>query len=190
MTRPSDRLDEGLENWHASQYDRQIRAGSRLAPLPLEAQSSPRGMSQDTQTDQDETLNALLDTARRIEALPTFRPSAPFSQRLGRQVQARAAAMRTTSKSRPLARAERRPRRGFALSGWMRVHPGLAAVVVLLAVMGIVGVAGAQASDPGSPLYQVKRFEQSIQLSFASPADRVRLHIGNARSDLQALSSY
>ncbi|MEI4878574.1 hypothetical protein, partial [Klebsiella pneumoniae] len=63
----------------------------------------------------------------------------------------------------------------------MRVHPGLAAVVLALAVLGVlgvVGVAGAQASDPGNPLYQVKRFEQSIQLSLASPADKVRLHIG------------
>jgi hypothetical protein len=193
MTRPSDRLDEGLENWHASQYDRQIRAGSRLVPLPLEAQPSPKGLPQQTQTDQDETLNALLETARRIEALPTFQPGASFSQRLGRQVQARAAAKRRANSSSPSALAESRHQRRFALSGWMRVHPGLAAVLALLAVMGVlgvVGVVGAQASDPGNPFYQVKLFEQSIQLSFATPADRVRLNIGYARSDLQALSNY
>jgi hypothetical protein len=193
MTRPSDRLDEELENWHASQYDRQIRAGSRLVPLPLETQPSSKGLPQQTQTDQDEMLNALLETARRIEALPTLRPGASFSQRLGRQVQARAAAMRRANGSSPSALAESRHQLRFALSGWMRVHPGLAAVVALLAVMGVlgvVGVVGAQASDPGNPFYQVKRFEQSIQLSFANPADRVRLNIGYARSDLQALSSY
>lgn len=193
MTRPSDRLDELLENWHASQYDQQIRAGSRLVPLPLEGQPIPRNRPQDDQPRQDDELNALLETAQRVEALPTLRPKAEFSQRLGRQLQMRATAMRAAGRSSQSTRTKDQPRRGFGLSGWMRVHPGLAAVVLALAilgVLGVVGVAGAQASDPGNPLYQVKRFEQSIQLSLASPADKVRLHIGYARSDLQALSGY
>ena len=193
MTRPSDRLDDLLENWHASQYDQQIRAGSRLVPLPLAGQQSHKSIPQDEQPDQDAALTPLLETAQRIEALPTLRPSAAFSQRLGRQVQARAAAMRAPAGSNQLTLVRGRHRRGFELSGWMRVHPGLAAIVVALAVLGvlgIVGVAGAQASDPGNPLYQVKQFEQNLQLSFASPADRVRLHIGNARADLRALASY
>lgn len=193
MTRPSDRLDEFLENWHASQYDQQIRAGSRLVPLPQKGQPAPRSRPQDDQPGQDDELHALLETARHIEALPTLRPGAAFSQRLGRRLQARAAAMRAAGRSSQSTRTEDQPRRGFGLSGWMSVHPGLAAVVLALAVLGvlgIVGVAGAQASDPGNPLYQVKRFEQSIQLSLASPAEKVRLHIGYARSDLQALSGY
>lgn len=196
MTQPHERLDELLENWHTGRYDQQIRVGSRLPSLPYGNEDEPvssRRYKPSPHPEENEELQGLLETAQRIEALPTLQPDAAFSQRLGQQLQARAAAMRADGRRRSQAQLTvvrgERPRR-FALWGGMRLHPGLAAAVVMLAVLGllgVVGVVGAQASNPSNPFYQVKLFEQSIQLSFASPADRVRLHIGYARDDLQAV---
>jgi hypothetical protein len=194
MTQPSERLDELLENWHAGQYDQQIRVGSRLPSLPQSNGHAPAGTPvSSTQPEEDGELQGLLETAQRVEALPTLRPDAAFSQRLGQQLQARAAALRADGRRHSQARLTvvqgARPRR-FALWSGLRLHPGLSAAVMMLAVLGllgVIGVVGAQASNPSNPFYQVKLFEQSIQLSLASPADRVRLHIGYARDDLQAL---
>jgi hypothetical protein len=75
----------------------------------------------------------------------------------------------------------------------MRVHPAWAAVVLLFATLGVLsllGVVGAQADSPSNPFYQVKLLEQDVQLSLASPADRVRLNLQYAQDDLTALQQH
>jgi hypothetical protein len=181
MTEPSEQLDERLENWRAGQFDQQIRFGSRLPSLPPSDGVSRRARASSGPGEGDDEIHELLETAQRIEVLPTLRPSAEFSRQLEQRLRVRAAALRATRRRRaPL----------LVMPGWLRVHRGLAtlaAVLVTFCLLGVVGLVGAEASNPGSPFYGVKLFEQSIRLTFSSPADRVRLHISYAQDVLNQL---
>ncbi len=190
---PSDRLEQLLEQWRADQHDRQIRVGSRLPSLPEGAdRTSSHNAARDGTPQQDESeLQELLETAQRLKALPTLRPGAAFSARLGEELQVRARQMRAQQRGQlSFAPGKQTSRKPFFSPGWMRVHPAWAAVAVLFAVFGLVsllGVIGAQADNPSNPFYGVKLIEQDVQLSLASPADRVRLHLRYAQDALTSL---
>lgn len=179
MTEPSEQLDERIENWRAGQFDQQIRFGSRLPSLPPSDGASYRARASADSGEHAGDMRELLETVQQIESLPTLRPSAEFSRQLEQRLRARAAALRARRRA-PLA----------AMPGWLRFHRGwaaLAAVFVAFCLLGVIGVVGAEASNPGNLFYGVKRFEQSIRLTFSSPADRVRLHISYAQDDLDQL---
>lgn len=185
MNEPSEELDERIENWRAGQFDQQIRFGARLPSLPAvdgaPAQPPRSSRTSSNAVEDDGELRDLLETAQRIEALPLLRPDAEFSRHLEQRLRARAATLRATRRRRVLP---------FLMPGWLRVHRGwatLTAVLLTFCLLGVVGVVGAAASNPGSPFYGVKLFEQSVRLAFSSPADRVRLHISYAQDDLNQL---
>jgi|GEM_PF-2380151 len=194
MTQPSDQLDELIENWQTGQYDQHIRVGSRLPSLPPTngaAQTPRRARPPADEPEQDNELRELLETAQQLERLPTLRPDAAFSRRLEHRLQSHAAALRANGRQQATPAPTSRKKRPFF--AWARVHPAWAAVVMALAflgMLGVIGVAGAQASSPNNPLYQVKLFEQSVRLTFASQADRIRLHISYAQDDLSELHQH
>jgi hypothetical protein len=59
----------------------------------------------------------------------------------------------------------------------------------LLGFAAVTGVVAA-AAQPGSPLYALHRFEQGVQVQLApSAADRMQLHLANARAALTSLNT-
>jgi len=62
-------------------------------------------------------------------------------------------------------------------------------LALVLGIASILGVVAA-AAQPGSPLYALHRFEQGVQVQLApTSADRVELHLANARAALAALNT-
>ncbi len=194
MTQPSDQLDELIENWRTDKHDQHIRVGSRLPSLPPTsdaAQSSRRPRQPADEPGQGSELRELLETAQQLDRLPTLRPDAAFARHLEQHLQSRAAAMRAPGQRQAAPATISRKKR--PLLAWARVHPAWAAVVMALAflgILGVIGVAGAEASSPDNPFYQVKLFEQGVRLTFASQADRIRLHISYAQDDLSELQQH
>lgn len=73
--------------------------------------------------------------------------------------------------------------------GWRRLVWSVLAAALLLAI-GATTFAAAAGAGPGTPLYGLHRWEQSVQLSMAGSAtDRVRLHLEYAREALAALNA-
>jgi hypothetical protein len=199
MNEPSERLDALLEQWQTGQHDQQIRVGSRLPSLsPAPGQGSASGPLRAVPPSRagDAELRELLETAQRVQTLPTLKPSAEFSARLGEELQTRAQRLRAQQRMQSritFAPGRQTTRKPFLTPGWMRVHPAWAAVVLFFAVLGmlsLLGVIGAQADSPSNPFYSVKLLEQNVQLSLASPADKVRLHIQYAQDALAALKQH
>jgi hypothetical protein len=99
----------------------------------------------------------------------------------------RPAGQRNTTRPRPA---------GFARGRQQATHrprvpwPLIAACLALVVgIPSIIGVVAAKA-QPGSPLYALHRFEQGVQVQLApTAADRVRLHLANARAALEALDA-
>jgi len=81
---------------------------------------------------------------------------------------------------RPYARARRR-------TVWRRMLWPVLAATLLLAI-GMTTLTAAAAAGPGTPLYGLHRWEQSLQVSLASgAASRTQLHLGYAQDALTAL---
>jgi hypothetical protein len=68
--------------------------------------------------------------------------------------------------------------------------PLIAASLALVIGIGSVTMAVAAAARPGSPLYALHRWEQGVQVQLApTAADRVQLHLANARDALTSLNA-
>jgi hypothetical protein len=154
----------------------------------------------------DDELAPLLAAAGRLAPLRTAAPAGDFAGALETRVLARAATL--ASRSASTATADRAaseaafsvrsaPRQASGARGGhadrMRRLPRVFWPAVAAAVLLVVGVGtltAAAAAGPGSPLYALHRWEQSVQAQLAtSAADRVRLHLANARDALAALES-
>jgi hypothetical protein len=153
----------------------------------------------------DDELAPLLAAAGQLGPMRAAMPAAGFVSALATRLLARAATLadrdgstataeqafpdgafsaRTVSRPTPGAREVRADK----VKRLPRVFwPAAAAAVVL--VLGAGTLTAAAAAGPGSPLYGLHRWEQSVQAQLAaSPADRVRLHLANARDALAALA--
>jgi hypothetical protein len=150
-------------------------------------------------------LAPLVMAAHRLDTLRTATPRAAFGDALHARLLAHAATLQTTeqmsqgngavvgattvTRTRTLPWAERLrrreagsgPRRRFRSPLWR-----VAAAAVLLIFVGGGLLAAAASAAPGSPLYGLRRWEQDTRASLASPADRVRLHLGYAKDALHA----
>ena len=140
---------------------------------PLNAPTISRGEGAE-----DMTLAAAdAPTAPILPSLPTS--GAPYAANSGQ------AATRWPVPQREAPRLRSTERTG------LRRLPGaawgaLAAVVLLTCTLGLFTVAASAA--PGSALYGLRRFEQTIQSQLTTdPAARVRLHLANATDALRAL---
>jgi hypothetical protein len=153
----------------------------------------------------DDELAPLLAAVGRLGPVRAAMPAADFASALQTRLLARAATLAgrdastaTADQAVPdaafSARAASRPTPGARevladkVKRLPRVFwPAAAAAVVL--VVGAGTLTAAAAAGPGSPLYGLHRWEQSVQAQLAaSPADRVRLHLANARDALAALA--
>lgn len=92
---------------------------------------------------------------------------------------------RRESGSRSSAQSVRKTARG---GGHMRPFRSLAVATVALLALGAGVVVAAASAGPGSPLYGLHRAEQNIRVGLATtPAERVRLRLAYAQSDLGAI---
>lgn len=150
-------------------------------------------------------LTPLVMAAHRLDALRTATPRADFGDSLHARLLAYAATRQTTeqmpqgdgavvaaptatrprtlpwTEQPPQREARSGPRRRFRSPLWQ-----VAAAAVLLIFVGGGLLAAAASAAPGSPLYGLRRWEQDTRASLASPADRVRLHLGYAKDALHA----
>ena len=80
----------------------------------------------------------------------------------------------------------RRPPTYRTRAPWTLIAACLALVIGIASITGVV----AAAAEPGSPLYALHRFEQGVEVQLApTAADRVELHVANARAALESLNT-
>ena len=163
-----ERLNERLENhiafWHEGRLPGQFRS-----PLPS--------------TSDDPEVDALISLANRLQSAPPLQVDPDFARRLEGRLLAHNAALR-----------QKRARAAWWT--WpvlrpLRMHAVFTMIFlcVLLLGTGVLAMA-AQDSNPNSPLYTVKSWEQHMQLSLThSPADRVALRLQIARDRLNSLTT-
>ncbi len=133
----------------------------------------------------DPEVDALVALARCLQAAPPLQVDADFARRLEMRILAHNAALR---RRRP---ASARWDWLFPRSLWAHPIPGVALILCILVLLLGTGmlVVAAQVSNPSSPLYVVKHWEQHVQLSLAgSSADRAELDLQFARDRLNTLA--
>ncbi len=156
----------------------------------------------------DDELAPLVAVVDRLSALRSANPAPAFARTLEAQLRSRADSLRavgtmgavrtpaerspTGQQSTALPPGLRRLRPVLAAHPIQRmprvVWPALAAAVVLALIVGTY--AAAANAEPGSPLYGVKRAEQSVQVQIApNDATRVQLHLQAADEALSQLNA-
>ena len=129
----------------------------------------------------DSEVESLVALAHHLRTMPQIQVDADFARRLERRVLLRSAQTRLRRADRKLAR--------FPL---LRLHPALAAtlgfcLLLLLLSTGLLAYA-AQVSNPGNPLYALKRWEQHMQVSLSGdPSSQAALDLQFARDTLRTL---
>ena len=150
--------------------------------------------------EEDDTIVAALAAADELIGLRFVEPEESFARSLETRLLAHAQAWATTTLpgTRPADQRNtvRARRTGFATgrrpptyrirTPWSLIAACLALVIGIAAITGVV----AAAAEPGSPLYALHRFEQGVQVQLAATAaDRVQLHLANARAALASLDA-
>jgi len=130
---------------------------------------------------QDPEADAFVALALRFQAAPPLQVDPDFARRLEQRMLARNAVLHLE-----------RPVRRWAFLRLLRAHPvlrvalGLCFLLLLLFTGVLVGAA--QATNPDSPLYPVKHWEQQVQVSLAtSPENQVHLDLQFAQDRLKTL---
>lgn len=152
----------------------------------------------------DETLEPLLVAARALRPLRQATPAMAFTRSLEARLLAEDALLAASEAGAalPVERATPAEMTGAAvgdrtIAQWpkrqrqprrVRIFwPAIAAVLLL--AMGTLSVAAA-AAGPGSPLYALRRLEQTARVAIASsPADQVNLHLQYASDALAAANA-
>jgi Domain of unknown function (DUF5667) len=168
MNSEYERLNEQLERGEVRPWPGEKRPGQLVLP----AYTSPS----------DPEIDELVMVARRLQSSPQLQADPAFADLLERRLLQRQASLRR----------ERPARRWFFPRLWS-THPvfGVAlSLCLLLIVLGTgVLVAAAQVSNPESPLYIVKHWEEHMQVSLAgSSQSRAELDVQFAREDLNTLA--
>jgi len=132
----------------------------------------------------DPEVDRLVALAHRLQSASPLQVRPDFSRQLERRLLLRNAELR-----------QQRTERGWSLSRLLQAHPVVGAIIclcilILIASTGTL-VAAAQANDPTSPLYTLKRWEQHVQISLStiSPESRAELNLQAARDRLHMLAS-
>src|SRR5579883_1935505 len=127
-------------------------------------------------------LEELVTLAQHLRSAPQVQVTPDFTRQLERRLRRRYAERHLQQGSRrlsPLALLRARPLLGTVL--------GLCVLVCLLST-GVLALA-AQVSDPGNPLYAIRRWEQQVQVQFSgNAADQAVLDLQFARDRLNTLS--
>ena len=129
----------------------------------------------------DPEADALVVLALRVQAAPPLQVDPDFARQLEQRILVRNAALHLE-----------RPVRGWSFPRLLRAHPvfrvalGLCLLLLLLGT-GVL-VAAAPATNPDSPLYVVKHWEQQMQVSLAhSPENQAHLDLQFAQDRLKTL---
>ena len=132
-------------------------------------------------------IEALASLAQRLQTAPPLQVDPTFAHRLEKRVLAR----------NEVLQGSRTTRKGWNWSvfGFSRARSAVVLALCLFIVVIITGtgvlVASAQVSDPSNPLYVVKRWEQQVQVSFASSStNQAELHLQFAREQLTTLGTF
>ena len=131
----------------------------------------------------DAEVDELVALARRLQQAHPLRVAPDFARHLERRMVRRYAELQLQRESR---------RRSFC--SLLRARPALSAVLGICLLFCLLSTSvlalAAQVSDPTSPLYGLKRWEQHVQLQFSgSPVDQATLDLQFARDRLTTLSS-
>jgi Domain of unknown function (DUF5667) len=130
---------------------------------------------------QDPEADELVALALRLQSAPPLQVDPDYAWHLEQRILARNATLHLE-----------RPVRGWSFLRLLRAHPvlrvalSLCFLLVLLLTGALVGAA--QATNPDSPLYTVKRWEQQVQVSLAnSPENQAHLDLQFAQDRLKTL---
>ena len=163
MNSPSERLNEQLEQ----------QLGN--------VQTHPISPSPST-GERDAEVDGLVVLAQRLRSAPFLQPDPDFAQQLEQRLLLRARVLHATRTARD---------RSWRFLPSLRpiLAPALSLVIVLLVVGSGVLIAGAQATNPDNPLYEVKHWEQHVQMALSSsPESRAELSLQFVQDHLTALT--
>ena len=132
----------------------------------------------------DPEVDQLVALAHRLPSATPLQVRPDFVWQLERRLLLRNAALH-----------QQRNTRGWSFPLLLQIHPVVGALMCLCILLLIVGtgtlVAAAQATDPKSPLYPLKRWEQHVHISLSapSPESQAELNLQVARDHLHTLAS-
>lgn len=131
----------------------------------------------------DPEVDQLVALAHRLQSASPLQVRPDFARQLERLLLVRNAEL-----------CQQRTARGWSFPHLLQAHPVVGAIIGLCILLLIAGtgtlVAAAQATDPKSPLYTLKRWEQHVQVSLSapSPESQAELNLQAARDHLHALA--
>ena len=162
-----ERLNDRLEQHHA-----RSRSGEGAPDWLLSPVHAP---SQDPEAD------AFVAFALRFQAAPALQVDPDYAWQLEQRLLRRNAALHLE-----------RPVRGWSFLRLLRAHPVFRVALSLGLLLLLLGtgvlVAAAQMTNPDSPLYVVKHWEQQVQVSLAhSPENQAHLDLQFAQDRLKTL---
>jgi len=131
----------------------------------------------------DPEVDQLVALAHRLQSASPLQVRPDFARQLERRLLVRNAELR-----------QQRTTRGWSFPRLLQAHPVVGAIIGLCILLLLAGtgtlVAAAQATDPASPLYILKRWEQHVQVSLSapSPESQAELNLQTARDRLHTLA--
>jgi len=130
---------------------------------------------------QDPEADELVALALRLQAAPPLQADPHFARQLEQCMLARNAVLRLE-----------RPVRGWSFPRLLRAHPVLRVALSLCLLLLLLGtgalVGAARTTNPNSPLYVVKHWEQQVQISLAKTSEnQAHLDLQFARDQLNTL---
>ena len=136
-----------------------------------------------SEREQDPEVDELVALARRLQQAHQLQVAPDFARQLERRMVRRYAELQ-------LQRGSRRP----SFFSLLRARPVTSAALVICLLFCLLGTGvlalAAQATNPTSPLYVLKRWEQNVQIQLSgSPADQASLDLQFARNQLKTLPS-
>jgi hypothetical protein len=163
-----DHLNDQLEHRGAAPGHQRQHPGGFLRPAP-EREHHPE-------------IADLIALASYLQQAPQIQVAPDFARQLERRIIRRQAELR-------LQRGHKR-RSLFSLLRMRPVLSGVLGVCLFFCLLSTSVLAlAAQITDPASPLYALKRWEQQVQIRFSSPADQAALDLQFAQDRLQTLAS-
>ncbi len=130
---------------------------------------------------QDPEADELVALALRLQSAPPLQVDPDYAWQLEQRILTRNAALRLE-----------RPVHGWSFMRLLRAHPVFRVALSLCLLLLLLGtgvlVAAAQMTNPDSPLYVVKHWEQQVQVSLAhSPENQAHLDLQFAQDRLKTL---
>jgi Domain of unknown function (DUF5667) len=165
-----ERLNERLEQHNARSSSGEGAPDWLLSPV--------HALSQDPEADE------LVALALRLQSAPPLQVDPDYAWQLEQRILTRNAALH-----------RERPVRGWSFPRLLRAHPVFRVALSLCLLLLLLGtgvlVAAAQMTNPDSPLYVVKHWEQQVQVSLAhSPENQAQLDLQFAQDRLKTLVTF